>query len=108
MPQDLPITHIILYAVRPELIHEHLLYIEPVKDKKSDELLLKTNMVDPISDHLLDSVIHTRDDEGENYPTMMVINTRSKSANDERRKPVSYERKDFFRSLLSGQLPQLR
>ena len=33
MPQDLHITHIVLYAVRPELVHENLLYQEPLKEK---------------------------------------------------------------------------
>ena len=34
MPQDLHIAHVILYAVRPELIHEHLLYVEPNTTEK--------------------------------------------------------------------------
>merc|ERR1711873_369167 len=91
MPQDLHITHIVLYAVRPELAHESLLYVEPLKEEFlyvdrsggeiPEESLLKTGMIDPISDNLLDAVINTQDDESKELPMKMNLSVKSNSCN---------------------------
>ena len=59
MPKDLHITHVILYAVSPELIHNCLLYEEHGSTQAFNEELLTRRTIDPVSDHLMDLVLST-------------------------------------------------
>ena len=79
MPDSLHITHIVLYAVRPELVHEHFLYVDHIKSERQGESLLKTNMIDPISDRLLGAVIRTQDDESKDFPMLMNLSVKKVS-----------------------------
>ena len=108
MPKDLHITHVILYAVRPELLHRHQLFEEYSTMKQFDEELLKSRMIDPICEHLLDIVVDTKEYEAEKYPVTLLVSKLRDTPDTALHNELTYQHKRLLRDIVSSRHPEIR
>ena len=65
-------------------------------------------MIDPVSDLLLDSVLKTEEEQGEEYPMAVVASKRLNALDESLRQVFTYQRKEYLAALLEGRHPKIR